>query len=76
MANRRRKTRGLGGTNPGPNQNYSADVSKLLQRAPQFKSLMRAMEGSEHMFTDSQRKFLDDFAAEIRRANANDNDAS
>ena len=76
MASRRRKTRRLEGAYRGSDESRSAEVRKLLQRAPQFKSLTRAPAGSKHVLTDSQQKFVDDFAAEVRRGAGDADDAS
>ena len=66
MASRPRKTRMQSGYRGG-DEGRSADVEKLLQRTPQFQSLTKAAQGSEHVLTDSQTKFVEDFAAEVAR---------
>ena len=76
MANRERKIRHLAGTYLRNDENLSAEIRKLLQRAPQLGPLKKALADSEFRLTDSQQKFIDDFAVEVRRKARSPDDAS
>ena len=43
----------------------SAKVGKLVKEAPQFGRLAKASQGGKTEVSVAQRKFLDDFAADI-----------
>ena len=45
----------------------AAEVGKLVARAPRFGPLAKAIEGEQTEVSDAQRKFLDDFAAEVSK---------
>ncbi len=76
MASRRRKVRRLAGTYLRNDENLSAEIKKLLQRAPQLEPLKKALADSEFRLTDSQQKFVDDFAVEVRKRARGVDDAS
>ena len=76
MASRRPKVRRPAGAYRWRDENLSTEVGKLLQRAPQFKSLTSEPADSEDGVTESQQKFIDDFAAEIRKGAGSADDAS
>ena len=76
MANRGRKVRRLAGTYLRNDKNLSAENKNLLQRAPQLGPLKKALANSEFRLTDSQQKFVDDFAVEVRREARSADDAS
>lgn len=76
MTRRRRKTRRLEAAYRWSNESRSVEVGRLLQRAPQFSSLTTAPAGSDHVLTEAQQKFVDDFGAEVRRGAGDDDDAS
>lgn len=42
-----------------------AEIGKLVERVPRFGRLAKAIEGGQTEVSDTQRKFLDDFAAEV-----------
>ncbi len=52
------------------------EVDKLVERAPRFGQLAKAIEGGESKVSDTQRKFLDDFAAEVGKGAGGGEDRS
>ena len=76
MANKGRKAWRLAETYLRNDENLSVEIEKLLQRAPQLKPLKNALIDGEFRLTDSQQKFVDDFAAEVRRKARSPDDVS
>ena len=44
------------------------DIETFLRRAPQFSALVEAADDEQSEVSDSQSKFLDEFAEELRKA--------
>ena len=44
------------------------DIDIFLRRAPQFSALVEAADDEQSEVSDSQSKFLSEFAAELRKA--------
>ena len=76
MASRRPKVRRPAGASRRRDESLPAEVRKLLQRTPQFKSLTSGPADSDDGLTDSQQKFIDDFTSEIRRGTRGAGEAS
>ena len=76
MANRRTKVRHPAGAYRWSDKGVLAEVEKLLQRTPQFRSLTSVSADREDRLTESQQKFIDDFAAEVRRGVQGSEDGS
>ena len=76
MANRGPKIRHSAGGYRRSENGLAAEVGKLLQRAPQFKSLTNPPTDREDGLTETQQNFIDDFATEIRRRAQDPDDGS
>lgn len=55
----------------GVGSGSGAQIDDLVRKAPRFWQLAKAAKGGETEVSDAQKKFLDDFAAEVAKSTEN-----
>lgn len=73
---RRKQSRGTKRAFRGGRDEWSSDLKKLVDQAPQFGALAKASAGQSLELSQSQKEFLDDFAQRLTGGAAEGDDAS